>query len=139
MGKLCIEVDPTSKIAFISEELCIGCGICVKKCPFEVLELTILNTLPSNRKGAILYQLTFSYTTLYPCTIHLQAVYIINLPSDLSGAVTHRYRYVIFDTNPVTHVTSFAFPQNCDELYHTQKYIRIYMIQSYFLCWSSCE
>lgn len=30
MGKLCIEVSPEAKIAFISEELCIGCGICVK-------------------------------------------------------------------------------------------------------------
>jgi len=30
MGKLCIEVNPNSKIAAISEELCIGCGICVK-------------------------------------------------------------------------------------------------------------
>lgn len=45
MGKLCIEVTPGSKIAFISEELCIGCGICVKKCPFEAIH--IIN-LPSN-------------------------------------------------------------------------------------------
>lgn len=30
MGKLCIEVAPDSKIASLSEELCIGCGICVK-------------------------------------------------------------------------------------------------------------
>lgn len=44
-GKLCIEVVPTSKIAYISEQLCIGCGICVKKCPFEAI--TIIN-LPSN-------------------------------------------------------------------------------------------
>jgi len=45
MGKLCIEVTPNDKIATISEELCIGCGICVKKCPFEAV--TIIN-LPSN-------------------------------------------------------------------------------------------
>jgi len=42
---LCIEVSPNDKIATISEELCIGCGICVKKCPFEAV--TIIN-LPSN-------------------------------------------------------------------------------------------
>ena len=36
-GKLCVEVAPTSKIAWISEELCIGCGICVKKCPFDAI------------------------------------------------------------------------------------------------------
>uniref|UniRef100_A0A2P2HX12 ATP-binding cassette sub-family E member 1-like n=1 Tax=Hirondellea gigas TaxID=1518452 RepID=A0A2P2HX12_9CRUS len=45
MGKLCIEVTPTDKLAAISEELCIGCGICVKKCPFEAI--MIIN-LPSN-------------------------------------------------------------------------------------------
>lgn len=45
MGKLCIEVTPNDKLAKISEELCIGCGICVKKCPFEAI--SIIN-LPSN-------------------------------------------------------------------------------------------
>uniref|UniRef100_A0A1L8DGS5 Putative rnase l inhibitor abc superfamily protein n=1 Tax=Nyssomyia neivai TaxID=330878 RepID=A0A1L8DGS5_9DIPT len=45
MGKLCIEVTPNSKIAALSEELCIGCGICVKKCPFDAI--MIIN-IPSN-------------------------------------------------------------------------------------------
>lgn len=45
LGKLCIEVAPTSKLAWISEELCIGCGICVKKCPFSAI--SIIN-LPKN-------------------------------------------------------------------------------------------
>eukprot|EP00979_Chaetoceros_neogracilis_P009192 scaffold2091_cov187-Chaetoceros_neogracile.AAC.1 len=39
LGKLCIEVGPKSKLAFISEPLCIGCGICVKKCPFEAIQI----------------------------------------------------------------------------------------------------
>lgn len=38
-GKLCIEVSKTSKIAWLSEELCIGCGICVKKCPFDAISI----------------------------------------------------------------------------------------------------
>ena len=45
IGKMCIEVGGTSKIAYISEDLCIGCGICVKKCPFEAIN--IIN-LPKN-------------------------------------------------------------------------------------------
>ncbi|XRB23002.1 ABC transporter E family member 2 [Pseudoscourfieldia marina] len=45
VGKLCIEVSPASKVAWISEDLCIGCGICVKKCPYEALQ--IIN-LPKN-------------------------------------------------------------------------------------------
>lgn len=48
MGKLCLIVEPTSKIAFLSEELCIGCGICVKKCPFEAI--MVIN-LPTNLDG----------------------------------------------------------------------------------------
>eukprot|EP01132_Coremiostelium_polycephalum_P000907 gene907-1135_t len=39
MGKLCIEVKPTSKVATISEELCNGCNICEKKCPFQAIKI----------------------------------------------------------------------------------------------------
>ncbi|KAI1784548.1 RNAse L inhibitor-type ATP binding cassette protein [Ganoderma leucocontextum] len=55
MGKLCIEVKPTDKIAFLSEFLCIGCGICVKKCPFEAI--AIIN-LPTNLDSEVTHRYT---------------------------------------------------------------------------------
>jgi ATP-binding cassette, sub-family E, member 1 len=38
-GKQCVEVTPASKISYISEPLCIGCGICVKKCPMSAINI----------------------------------------------------------------------------------------------------
>ena len=52
-GKLCIEVTPDSKIAFISESLCIGCGICPKKCPFSAIN--IIN-LPTNLETQVTHR-----------------------------------------------------------------------------------
>jgi ATP-binding cassette subfamily E protein 1 len=53
MGKLCIEVTATDKSAKIYETLCIGCGICVKKCPFEAIQ--IIN-LPSNLESETVHR-----------------------------------------------------------------------------------
>lgn len=47
-GKICVEVTKTSKICFISEVLCIGCGQCIRKCPFEAI--SIIN-LPKGLEG----------------------------------------------------------------------------------------
>lgn len=52
-GKLCIEVSPEAKIAFISERLCIGCGICPKKCPFGAIH--IIN-LPTNLETQVTHR-----------------------------------------------------------------------------------
>lgn len=44
LGKLCIEVNKTSKIAALSEYLCIGCGACQKACPFDAIKIINIPT-----------------------------------------------------------------------------------------------
>ena len=73
-GKLCIEVKSTDKIAYISEILCIGCGICVKKFVFQGLS----EKEPRADLGN-------------PFRCPFEAIQIINLPTNLDSQVTHRY------------------------------------------------
>lgn len=42
MGKLCVVVSKKDKTATISEELCNGCGICTRKCPFGAVKIVNL-------------------------------------------------------------------------------------------------
>ena len=60
-GKLCIEVMPDSRIASISETLCIGCGMCVEKCPFDAIQIinipTKLEQETTHRYGANSFKL----------------------------------------------------------------------------------
>ena len=41
-GEDCIHLDG-ERIALISEELCIGCGICIKVCPFDAIDILNLS------------------------------------------------------------------------------------------------
>jgi len=60
-GKFCIEVEKTDTIVKIAETLCIGCGICVKKCPFEAIQIVNLpkdlGKETSHRYGANTFKL----------------------------------------------------------------------------------
>ncbi|RMZ77550.1 hypothetical protein DV737_g4354, partial [Chaetothyriales sp. CBS 132003] len=47
------KVTPDSRIAYISENLCIGCGICPKKCPFGAIH--IIN-LPTNLESEVTHR-----------------------------------------------------------------------------------
>jgi ATP-binding cassette subfamily E protein 1 len=52
-GIECIILDDSSGKPIVSEPLCIGCGICVTKCPFDAL---IITNLPEELKGEMTHR-----------------------------------------------------------------------------------
>jgi ATP-binding cassette subfamily E protein 1 len=71
-GSDCIVVDEDSKRAKINEELCIGCGICPKRCPYEAI--SIIN-LPEELDSQIIHKYGQNGFHLY------------NLPTPIFGKV----------------------------------------------------
>ncbi|HLM70284.1 MAG TPA: 4Fe-4S binding protein, partial [Thermoplasmata archaeon] len=61
MGQECIIEGPDTK-PIISESLCIGCGICVHKCPFDAIK--ILNT-PEANEAEIVHRYGYNGFRLY--------------------------------------------------------------------------
>jgi ATP-binding cassette, sub-family E, member 1 len=61
MGQECIIEGPTGQ-PIISETLCIGCGICVHKCPFDAIK--ILNT-PEAKESEIVHRYGYNGFRLY--------------------------------------------------------------------------
>lgn len=59
IGKLCIEIE---EIAKISDELCIGCNICVSKCPFGAIKIV---NLPSQIENALVHSYGENMFKLY--------------------------------------------------------------------------
>ncbi|TNV81922.1 hypothetical protein FGO68_gene8877 [Halteria grandinella] len=59
--KMCIEVLHSSVICFISEPLCIGCGLCIKHCPFQAIKISnfpkVLQNQVTHRYGANTFKL----------------------------------------------------------------------------------
>lgn len=73
MGKLCIEVTPNSKIAAISEELCIGCGICVKVSS-EPFGVAFASTLTAFRNARSKLSPLLIYPAIWRRTLRIDMV-----------------------------------------------------------------
>jgi hypothetical protein len=101
MGKLCIEVAPTDKMAFISEELCIGCGICVKKWYVSLCMHCIHNNnehIRCNWQERCYTSVKYYYCVVYASAIDYLHVYLSILIS-ISAYTTRRGLEMLLDAD----------------------------------------
>lgn len=60
--KKAIELSPDGKHAVIYEDVCIGCGICVKKCPFNAISIV---NLPEELEASVVHRYGENMFKLY--------------------------------------------------------------------------
>ena len=65
-GEKTIELSPDGKNVRITENLCTGCGICIKKCPFNAIKIV---NLPDPLKNQITYRYGPDQFTLFRMAI----------------------------------------------------------------------
>jgi len=65
-GEKTIELNPDGKNVRITENLCTGCGICIKKCPFNAINIV---NLPDPLKNQITYRYGPDQFTLFRMAI----------------------------------------------------------------------
>ena len=98
MGEECIVVDEATQFPVISETLCIGCGLCVKKCPVQCI--SIINIAEELDKP--IYQYGINAFRLY------------GLPLPVDGAVSIVCKNGIGKTTAIKLLTKQVKPNFAD-------------------------
>ncbi len=79
------EVIKVNEIATISEELCVGCGICVKKCPFKAISIV---NLPERLEGKEVHRYGKNGFVLYNLPIPKKGYVVGLLGANGTGKTT---------------------------------------------------